>query len=248
MRSTEAVTSGDLQVALEQSLRGIAERTGDHTLPPAGRLYEEDKDRGREVLSTRLMAHYREHATAQAYSLLFDLNAPRFLTIISAQARRISPRIDPNDVLQEVFLAIYRYPHRFRDDCDAAFRNWTSRIIKNAVLKQLRLTSRPGRHEVLLEEFPDAEDQSTHSPLGAVIDKEGTRATREAYILCLAFYMRAFQQLNAREQKALEAVEVDGRSYKATADMLGIKLENLKMVVFRARKKLVREIRREMQT
>jgi hypothetical protein len=39
-------------------------------------------------------------------------------------------------------------------------------------------------------------------------------------------------------------VEVEDRSYRQAAEALGIRLENLKMVVFRARRKIHRSMRR----
>ena len=42
----------------------------------------------------------------------------------------------------------------------------------------------------------------------------------------------------------LHLVEVEDRSYRDSAEDLGIKLENLKMVIFRARRKIHRAMRR----
>ena len=48
--------------------------------------------------------------------------------------RMTGSRADPNDVLQEAFLAIYRYPTRFRAEKPNAFRNWSYSISRNTVL------------------------------------------------------------------------------------------------------------------
>ena len=50
--------------------------------------------------------------------------------------------------------------------------------------------------------------------------------------------------LSEREQRALHLVEVEERSYRQAALELTIKLENLKMVIFRARRKIHRAMRR----
>jgi hypothetical protein len=60
----------------------------------------------------------------------------------------------------------------------------------------------------------------------------------------LQLYLRFYSMLSAREQRALHLVEIDGASYRDTAAELGIKLENLKMVIFRARRKIHRAMRR----
>ena len=43
---------------------------------------------------------------------------------------------------------------------------------------------------------------------------------------------------------AIQMVEVDDRTYREAAAELGIKLENLKMVIFRARRKIHRSMSR----
>jgi DNA-directed RNA polymerase specialized sigma24 family protein len=50
--------------------------------------------------------------------------------------------------------------------------------------------------------------------------------------------------LSEREQRALHLVEVEETRYREAARELGIKLENLKMVIFRARRKIHRSMRR----
>ncbi|MFT6040234.1 MAG: hypothetical protein ACI9C2_000393, partial [Gammaproteobacteria bacterium] len=57
-------------------------------------------------------------------------------------------------------------------------------------------------------------------------------------------YLRFYSQLSEREQRAIHLVEVEGSSYRDAAVDLGIKLENLKMVIFRARRKIHRSMRR----
>jgi DNA-directed RNA polymerase specialized sigma24 family protein len=59
------------------------------------------------------------------------------------------------------------------------------------------------------------------------------------YLILLLLYLKAFdQRLSEREKRALRLVEVEGYRYREAADELGIKLENLKMVICRARKKI----------
>ena len=63
--------------------------------------------------STCLMNCYKNTADGQVFALLFDLNKGPFLQAIQSKVRRCAASIDPQDVLQEVFLNIYRYPNRF---------------------------------------------------------------------------------------------------------------------------------------
>jgi hypothetical protein len=64
------------------------------------------------------------------------------------------------------------------------------------------------------------------------------------YLTYLHLYLRFYRMLSVREQRAIHLVEVQGFSYRQAARELGIKLENLKMVIFRARRKIHRSMRR----
>ena len=52
----------------------------------------------------------------------------------------------------------------------------------------------------------------------------------------------AHQQRTEKERRALSLVEVKGASYKQTAAALGIRMESLKMLIFRARRKIYRGV------
>ena len=65
-----------------------------------------------------------------------------------------------------------------------------------------------------------------------------------AFLLYLQLYLLHFGKLSPRERRALTLVEVEAVSYRAAAEDLGIRLENLKMVIFRARRKIHRAMRR----
>ena len=64
------------------------------------------------------------------------------------------------------------------------------------------------------------------------------------YLTYLHLYLRFYSMLSERERRALHMIEVEERSYREAADELGIRLENLKMVIFRARRKIHRSMRR----
>jgi hypothetical protein len=84
----------------------------------------------------------------------------------------------------------------------------------------------------------------TAEPSRGVIDDESQLECTRVYLNYLYLYLRFYQMLSEREQRAIRMVEVSGLSYRDAADELGIKLENLKMVIFRARRKIHRSMRR----
>ena len=220
---------------------------------PAGDLRSvravlDDEARGlesrRDLISTRLMEVFRLHQSAAAFGCLYELNAAHLYQQVAARLRRYRCRADALDVLQEVFFNIYRYPHRFNCERDDAFRVWTATIVRNTVLKHLRSLTHGGHGEVALDELSEPKDVGGAEPLGDVIEDESHLECTRVYLNYLYLYLRFYQMLSEREQRAIQMVEVSGFSYRAAAQELGIKLENLKMVIFRARRKIHRSMRR----
>lgn len=194
----------------------------------------------RDKMSTRLMEAYRTAGSTAAFGLLYEVNCRLFLNVISSRLRKFYFPLDPQDVLQEVFFNIYRYPHKFQADKDQAFRHWASMIIRNTVYKCTRERDREITHELQDDEIEARADRYSRTPLGDAIRVESRDFCSRAYLLFLHLYLSAYQQLSSRERQALHMVEVDGEPYKVAAEALGIRLENLKMVIFRARKKILR--------
>lgn len=198
----------------------------------------------RDRVSTRLMEAFRLHQSRAAFACLYELNAAHLYQQVSARLRRYRCRADALDVLQEVFFNVYRYPHRFDCTRDDAFRVWTATIVRNTVLKHMRSLSRSGRGEVALDDLAEPKDASAVEPVRDAIDGESSEECRRVYVNYLFLYLSFFQMLSEREQRAIQMVEVEGLSYREAARELGIKLENLKMVIFRARRKIHRSMRR----
>jgi len=202
--------------------------------------YEEARD----FVNTRLMDAYKTTGSSNAFTILFELNQQGFLCAIQNRIRSYRGILEATDVLQEVFFNIYRYPHRFDGEKPEAFRHWTNRIIRNTVLKHLRQSSRPVRFEFLGEELAERADGRSDNPLNESMDHEGEGDASRAYLITLSMYVEAFEKLSNREKTALELVEVENLCYRDAAAALHTKVENLKMVIFRARRKMYRQMRR----
>lgn len=197
-------------------------------------------------VSTTLMDCFKETGDGGAFALLFELNRASFLHAIQCNLRRSFHPIDANDVLQEVFLNIYRYPNRFQADRSDAFRGWGHRIARNTLLKFLKGHSRRACFQPIDEEVMQPEDVHTRQPDRAASESESAVVVNNAYMLYLQLYMLHFRQLSEKEQRALTMVEVEGSSYRDAAAELGIRLENLKMVIFRGRRKIFRGMERSL--
>ncbi len=203
-----------------------------------------DGERLRDQLSTRLMEVFRTRASRGAFSLLYEITSPHLLMQVAATLRRFASGSDPRDVLQEVFFNVYRYPHRFSAERDDAFRAWSAMIVRNTVLKHLRSQGRSSRTEVPFEDLSEYAQPRTSSPEGSAMEFEDARSCGRVYVTYLHLYLRFYSMLSERERAAIRLVEVDEVSYKDAASQLGIKLENLKMVIFRARRKIQRAMGR----
>ena len=198
----------------------------------------------RDALSTRLMEVFRLHRSRAAFGLLYELNRQHLQQQVAGRLRRYQSRSDPQDVLQEVFFNVYRYPHRFNAARDDAFRVWSATIVRNTVLKHLRSLSRSGRAEVAFDDLPEQPETGGREPVRRAIDRESQNECSRVYLTYLHLYLRFYTMLSERERRAIHLVEVEGCSYREAAGELGIKLENLKMVIFRARRKIHRSMRR----
>lgn len=198
----------------------------------------------RDAVSTLLMDQFRQSRSRTCFGLLYELNSSHLLTQVQGRLRRYSSKADALDVLQEVFFNVYRYPHRFNAEREDAFRVWSATIVRNTVLKHLRSQGRGGRQEVPFEDLSDQPETSAANPLSGVIEQESDEECARVYVIYLQFYLEFYGMLSDRERRALHLVEVDRCSYREAATELEIKLENLKMVIFRARRKIHRAMHR----
>ncbi len=215
------------------------QRLADHKPPRDGVEFGSEQDY-QDWVSTSLMDVFKDTGDSAVFALLFELNRGSFLQAIQSGLRRSYHHVDAQDVVQEVFLNIYRYPHRFHADKADAFRGWGHRIARNTLLKFLKGQSRLARFLEMDEEVLQPVDTHVRSPDRAASEAESATAVNHAYLMWLQLYLLHFGRLSPKEQRALTMVEVEGVSYRDAAAALEIRLENLKMVIFRGRRKIFR--------
>ncbi|MFK7738880.1 MAG: RNA polymerase sigma factor [Planctomycetota bacterium] len=241
------------RLALCERLRELWEQTGHAAIgalannePPAANASIESAQDFVDWVSTSLMDCYKDTRDSSAFAILFELNRASFLHAIQCNLRRSHHRVDAHDVLQEVFLNIYRYPTRFLADRADAFRGWGHRIARNTLLKFLKGQTRLARFQAIDDEVIQPEDTRQRRPDRVASDAESAGVVNRAYLMYLQLYLLHFTKLSEKERRALTMVEVDGRSYRDAAAELGIRLENLKMVIFRGRRKIFRGMGRSL--
>lgn len=216
-------------------------------LPPLGIVPPKTPQEWSDAISSCLMDCYKNTNNTQVFALLFELNRDSFLSAIQVRVRRGRATIDAHDVLQEVFLNIYRYPRRFLCERPDSFRNWGHRIVRNTLLKFLKNETRLARFTPLDEDVGQRPDLRARTPLRVATESESAGLVDFAYLVYLNLYLQHYRRLSPRERRALRMVEVEGASYRETAADLGIRLENLKMVIFRGRRKIFRGLSRTLQ-
>jgi DNA-directed RNA polymerase specialized sigma24 family protein len=67
---------------------------------------------------------------------------------------------------------------------------------------------------------------------------EDRRAVLAAWMIVLVHYAEAYEQLSTRDRQALDLIEVQGLSYATACRKLSVGLSNMKMTLFRARRRI----------
>jgi RNA polymerase sigma-70 factor (ECF subfamily) len=132
--------------------------------------------------------------------------------------KRVAGEADAEDVLQEVLLRVYRGIGRLEEE--ERFDAWMYRIARNAITDHLR--SR--------QKHPIAADG--HEPIA--IEEEEADVARDL-AQCLSGFVG---MLPSPYREAITLTELEGRTQREAAEMLGVSLSGMKSRVQRGRAKL----------
>jgi RNA polymerase sigma-70 factor, ECF subfamily len=150
--------------------------------------------------------------------------------------RLLGNQSDASDVVQEVFLKVFRGVTTFREQ--SSLRTWIYRIAVNEANNQRRWFGRHCRMEVPLEESRPEHPNSIEytpdpgrSPFEQAMDSE-TRTLIE----------RALTQINPVFRTAVVLRDVQNLSYEEIADILQVSLGTVKSRILRGREALRREL------
>lgn len=193
--------------------------------------------------ATSLMDVFRRTGAADAFDCLVALAGPDLFARVRSRLRRLGAQLDPHEVLQDAIVNVFRYPDRFSASRYNAFAAWSATIVDNAIRRQLR--RRQSGPLVALsptEILAQQADRKTRQPDIQAVEHEETRATASAFAVLLTCYLAAFEQLSDRERFVLQMVEVERMRYAELGQLVGIRSETIKMVVFRARKRIFERI------
>jgi len=191
----------------------------------------------RQQANNLLTLEFQATRDVEAFSILYQLNENHFLNIIKRRLNGFVRRISPADVLQDVFILIYRYPNKFRADHERSFYNWSYSIIINTIRRKIK---KLGVTTVDLDTIARSHaDNPSSGPVHSAIRSEDLDRLKRLYSITLILYLNVYRsRLTKREKYALHLVEVLQLSYLDAAEKIGLKYDNFKMVICRARKKI----------
>jgi RNA polymerase sigma-70 factor, ECF subfamily len=162
-----------------------------------------------------------------AFELLMERYQNRLLNFIY---RTIGDREKAEDLVQEVFIRVYRHLHRF--DATKKFSTWIYTIASNLAKNELRNRSR--NPLVLFQSVRDKFADEEERPL----DFEDTAARPDD-----AYHKRYLQEaveevvgtLPAHHREVFVLRELEGKSYEEIAEITGVNLGTVKSRLNRAR-------------
>jgi RNA polymerase sigma-70 factor, ECF subfamily len=158
--------------------------------------------------------------------------------IYSMVYRLLGSQTDACDVVQEVFLKIFRGVNSFREQ--SSLRTWIYRIAVNEVHNHRRWWARHCRHEVSIDhdrEHPERDGSVEfaadpgRSPYEQALDSE-TRTLIE----------RALTRINPAFRTAVVLRDIQNLSYEEIAEILQLSLGTVKSRILRGREALRREL------
>lgn len=189
---------------------------------PADNALEDERltcglQEGREEAYEELVAQYEQPVYNLVYRLLSD------------------PR-DVSDVVQEVFLKIFRNIEKFRHQ--SSLKTWIYRIAVNEAHNYRRWVFRHQRNEVTLEEYgegragvADMLSDEGRSPLEQVLDGER-----------LVLIEEALSRIPPVYRAAVVLRDMEDLSYDEVAQVLDVSIGTVKSRILRGREALRREL------
>lgn len=197
------------------------------SLPLAGAIHRDE---------AILLEGLRRAEDAAYETLILRFEQPVF----SLVSRLVDDPGDAADVVQEVFLKVFRNVASFRGD--SSLKTWIYRIAVNEARNQRRWFGRHRRREVGLEPEPgdalgyrDWLEDPRRSPFQETLDHE-TRAMIEDALL----------EVNSSFRSALVLREMEDLSYEEIGEILEISLGTVKSRILRGREALRKSLAKRL--
>ena len=138
---------------------------------------------------------------------------------------------EAEEVVQEVFLAVYEKAHTFRGE--AAFTTWLYRLTTNAAFSRLRRRKRS--HEVAIEDYLPQFQPDGHHLVRPVVDWSANLEERLADAQLQQLLRQAVELLQPLDKAVLVLSDFEDLSNKEIGEALGLTVLAVKARLHRAR-------------
>jgi RNA polymerase sigma-70 factor, ECF subfamily len=160
-------------------------------------------------------------------------------SIFHVAYRMLSDSAEASDVVQDIFLKVFRNIARFRGD--SALRTWIFRIAFSEILNRLRWWKRRYRHStVSIDENRTHNGEKTY----AIQIEDGSPTPHELLESKEqdAAIQRALGRLSGDHRSIMVLRDIEGFSYIEIAEVLGISVGTVKSRLARARTDMKKEL------
>jgi RNA polymerase sigma-70 factor (ECF subfamily) len=156
--------------------------------------------------------------------------------------RLLGNQSDACDVVQEVFLKVFRGVSSFREQ--SSLRTWIYRIAVNEAHNHRRWFVRHCRHEVPMPEgWPDQPNPLASTPDRGLSPYEQTLESEHRTMI-----ERALTRINPAFRTAVVLRDIQNLSYEEIAEILQVSLGTVKSRILRGREALRRELTQRPDT
>ena len=164
----------------------------------------------------------------EAYEILIQRYQQPVYNLV---CRLLNDPTDASDIVQEVFLKVFRNIRSFRGN--SSLKTWIYRIAVNEAYNHRRWFSRHQRQEVALgaEEGMPSYSESLADPGRTPFDQAADHETR-------ALVESALEKLNAKFRAAVILRDIEDLSYEEIATVLDVSLGTVKSRILRGREAL----------
>ena len=184
-----------------------------------------DNPRAEVILDDDLIRMYRD-GDAEAFDTLFDRH---YASVYNFARMMLGNSGGPEDVLQEVFLAVARSAKEYAPR--GRFRPWLMRIVRNRCLN--RLESLRVRRQTLGEGPLHAAEPPSAEPHP---DQQAEADEQEAIVRA------AIAELPERQREAIALYAFEQMKYREIAEILEMPTNTVKTLIHRARASLARTL------
>ncbi len=187
------------------------------------------------MLLESLAAGAQAHHQAEPQPVMTEAQFQAFYAETARPLRSYIRRIggdsaQTDDILQEAYLRLLRAPRLKQDP--TLMRAYVYRVATNLITDHWRRTAREARWVCESHSDPDFQERPAVS------------ASAEESLLLRRDLARVFQQLRPSDRSLLWLAYVEGSEHREIAAILGIKETSIRVLLFRARQKLLRILRR----